>query len=385
MSWDAFISYKSEDRPWAQSLSNKLRARNRSVFYDYDTLHAGNEWQPQLEEALGKSGALIVLWSSRLKSEPILSWTEMERYLFRMTELRTPRNRQRPVIFVLLDTHPTALGALQVVPDIRDGNYYAASGANADQALKNVPEKVWDSVVTKVLDGIDEGHGMVRIKTLVLAARRKAFSPGELGNQRWDRLAHLLVTQRLANEQAAITSVLDRRYGADPRDWCPFATSTIGDLLDALKLRLESPPNGVRLRFENIDAVFKDDNSLTTRAQQLARELALIVIDPLSLYDEGVARRVGALAPCFRSPLNALVVPALNISDDTQLNELLQGTAAADLTREFFHPAIPLAKDIASVGLHVRNSEELGRVLLLAVARNATSPTDSTIASILNF
>lgn len=378
MQYDAFISYKSEDRAWAEALYTRLTQRNRKIFYDYQSLRVGPQWEPQLTKALAESGALIVLWSKKAASQETMTWTEEERYLFKMNEIRSPRERTRPVIFVLLDATPTTLGAYQHVLDIRDGNHYA-------QAPDAAPAAVWTSVVDKVLDGIDEGAGVRRVKTLVLSARRDDFNAGDIGKQRWKALTELLEAQNVIAKGAPPEAELDRRYGPTPRDWRPFATDTITNLLEALRLRLETDADALRMRFENVDADFESNDraAVAAAAQRLSRELALIVVDPLSLYQETIGRRVGSLAPCFRSAMNALVVPALKIADDTQLNELLRGTAAANLAREFFRPAIPLSSNLPSVGLNVRNTEELGRILLLAIGRNSSAEGVPAVNSIL--
>lgn len=152
MTWDAFISYKSEDRGWAVALHQRLAAKDQSVFFDYQSLRAGAEWQPQLEQALAASGALIVLWSKRAASQDTMSWTEEERYLFAMREVRLPQTRRRPVIMVLLDAVPAAQAAVHHVAEILDGKYYETGDPAAP------PAAVWDSLVEKVVTSIAEGH-----------------------------------------------------------------------------------------------------------------------------------------------------------------------------------------------------------------------------------
>lgn len=154
MRWDAFISYKSEDRPWAEALQQHLAQRKLSVFYDYQSLRAGAEWQPQLEQALADSAALLVLWSKKAASQDTMSWTEEERYLFRMEEVRRPQARVRPVIMVLLDAEPAAQAALHHVADLRDGKFYEGQPSL-------VPAATWSGVVDKVTSSIAEGQRLM--------------------------------------------------------------------------------------------------------------------------------------------------------------------------------------------------------------------------------
>ena len=61
--YDVFISYKSEDRPWADKLYSDLQSKGLVPFIDHKRLEAGREWEPQLAVALGRSEHLVVLWS----------------------------------------------------------------------------------------------------------------------------------------------------------------------------------------------------------------------------------------------------------------------------------------------------------------------------------
>ena len=60
---DIFISYKRQDRPWAEALAQALEATGRSVWWD-DRLAAGEQYDEVLETQLEQTRCVIVLWSA---------------------------------------------------------------------------------------------------------------------------------------------------------------------------------------------------------------------------------------------------------------------------------------------------------------------------------
>lgn len=62
MEYDAFISYRHGDGAAARGVVKLLRAFNQKVFIDED-IAAGDEWAPEIWDALAVSRVLLVLWS----------------------------------------------------------------------------------------------------------------------------------------------------------------------------------------------------------------------------------------------------------------------------------------------------------------------------------
>lgn len=76
MEYDAFISYRHADGDAARGVTKLLRAFGQSVFID-EGIAAGEEWAPEIWQALAASRALMVLWSrSASKSQYVHDeWT----------------------------------------------------------------------------------------------------------------------------------------------------------------------------------------------------------------------------------------------------------------------------------------------------------------------
>jgi tetratricopeptide (TPR) repeat protein len=62
--WNVFLSYRSVNRPWVLNLYDVLTELNYKVFLDQYVLQAGDVLIDKLEDALGKSQAGVLIWSS---------------------------------------------------------------------------------------------------------------------------------------------------------------------------------------------------------------------------------------------------------------------------------------------------------------------------------
>src|SRR3954454_6253513 len=66
MVYDAFISYTSPDRLWAQKVRQDLLNRgfdDSRIFFDQTRIQAGDVWDDTLQSSLDESRNLILLWS----------------------------------------------------------------------------------------------------------------------------------------------------------------------------------------------------------------------------------------------------------------------------------------------------------------------------------
>jgi len=359
MPYDVFISYKSEDRPWAEHLHAALTAGGMTAFFDKDPqdgLIAARPWEAQLDKALAESHALVALWSQ--KAAQMNTWNDRERYVFDQPELRTPLAKGRPVIYVLLDAEPTALSATEFVADLK------TLGAYPDVA--KVPDDVWERVAERIRRAA-RSDDVVYVETLVLAATEDEMTQSGLGNEAWKRLAERRKQIGLPDDP------VEGRYGKARWDWKPYGTASIKDILTTLKKQAQDNA-GVELEFEEADEQIwsLDEETARLAGRRLAGKLALILIDPLSLYAVNIQSRIAFLDRCQQSPTNAFAVLAPHAANDDPLNFLVENYISG-LYRSFFTPPRPPADNFPSVGMNIRSARELLRVLLMAHARGDTS------------
>ena len=60
--YDVFVSYSRSDEVGAAELNGWLRAQGLSTFFDRSELHPGLRWVPALEDAIGRSRAVAILF-----------------------------------------------------------------------------------------------------------------------------------------------------------------------------------------------------------------------------------------------------------------------------------------------------------------------------------
>src|SRR5688572_3659767 len=62
--WNVFLSYRSVNRPWVLNLYDVLTELKFKVFLDQYVLKVGNSLNQQLEDALDKGQAGVLIWST---------------------------------------------------------------------------------------------------------------------------------------------------------------------------------------------------------------------------------------------------------------------------------------------------------------------------------
>src|SRR5688572_28033473 len=131
--YSVFVSYSSEDRPWATKLYDDLVKggvqRNR-IFFDQKRLQAGLPWEPQLAANVPKSQHLIVLWTESAEKS---DWVREETIRFKMAidpSGQGPVSSQRQLFQVLLQPKQSpALSRYHAFTSLKD--VQAAAGPEA--------------------------------------------------------------------------------------------------------------------------------------------------------------------------------------------------------------------------------------------------------------
>jgi hypothetical protein len=277
---DVFISYASPDREWAERLAHDLEKRKISCFLDRRSLRAGDNWKETLLDALVQSQHLVVLWSRHAKES---DWVINERTRFDMRP-RAEGGEPERMIFVLLDDQPAAFNALQMIVDIRDSGSYAGGSAA-------IPIATWQRVLQKIENAIVDPEEFVLLRLAVITTTKAglaridfdAVPPGP-GSE---SLNALLVRMGVARDQ------LSEYYGATRDAWKPFggAGDSIGAILENVRTQLNQTSGGTKFRWDPVgDDLWSDNESIVEHAAaRLASDAAVIVLDPLALYEPKVS------------------------------------------------------------------------------------------------
>jgi len=134
---EIFLSYASEDKATAETITFSLRGRGHTVFLDRDDLPAGESFDHQIERAVNESDIFIFLISPDSVTEGRYTLTELK---FARQKWRSPNNRVLPVMArkTPLEQVPTYLKAITILEPT--GNVAAETSAAVDEMR---PQSSW--------------------------------------------------------------------------------------------------------------------------------------------------------------------------------------------------------------------------------------------------
>jgi hypothetical protein len=249
-----FVSYAREDQVPAGALVSFLRAAGFDVWFDKDSLHAGQDWRTVIEQEIARARLLIICLSRSSVGKTGFVQKEM-RLALQQAELRP--SSQVYIIPVSLDgcPVPSALERLHVLdlgaPDASRRLLEAIGNATGDGA--RAPRDAHDAFTTAISsyrEGLGEvvqpedyskrilGRWLGRRKYVAFFAdgswgvQRNEETPIEINGRRW-RIEgkKLLLTWRgeagLQTSEQIITSFMTKRFVTEgggrneTYDWAP--------------------------------------------------------------------------------------------------------------------------------------------------------------------
>lgn len=274
-----FLSYGSTDRTGARklhaALEQQLGTQDFTFFFDQQSLRAGDRWEGEILEALRNCAHMVVLWSAHAKAS---DWVTRERGHFDARIHADPRLAGSRLLYVLLDDEPHAHGALQTITALRAAPY-------RDLSLDQLPDAAWRAVAEAIESAVT-GATPRQIPVAALTITNDRLRSMDF-SQRPDLPDALSLDRILEHLGIASTDDLARYYGETRLRWRPFGGDlAIEQILDNVRRELNRDSDD-RFRWEWVDdALWADDaRVMEAAAERLSREQAVIVIDPLALYD----------------------------------------------------------------------------------------------------
>jgi hypothetical protein len=183
------------------------------------------------------------------------------------------------------------------------------------------------------------------------------------------------------------TIVQAKSYGELRTDWHPFGHALnvqqiLDNVLDEINLGEAQKPAEKRqkegqfeFRWEPIDERFWTDNKVAmVELSKLLSVFSVIVIDPLSLYDNDVYDGFVTVSDCFNSErANIMVLTPFSLPQAfIDLSALLERRG-----RPFFNPyldpPVPRPLKYANLGVNLGNERELRRVMRAGVGQYVRS------------
>ncbi|HWP05168.1 MAG TPA: toll/interleukin-1 receptor domain-containing protein [Polyangiaceae bacterium] len=354
--YDVFVSYSSNDRPWAKLVADELTNRGFNVFFDAARLEAGKAWEPQLKAAVQAARHMVVVWSKNAKDS---DWVSRERVTFDVLHGDQDRGEHR-LIVLALDDAPSAYSSLQSIRDLLPD--YAA-GATA------LPPATLRGVIDKLDQAVRRQDGAIPIPLVVLTLTAGDLAQFDDGD--WKALTQLGVSK----------ADLSARYGATREDWKPFGgDATIKDLLSALQADMNKAARDelgggqpVQFRWEPVGTEFwSDSQAARAHAKRFsAAQVSLVVLDAVALIQREAFQRLLFFQDLLTNRKTAtLVVPPFPADQRyVQLQKWLDERGAPYFD-PYFRPLSTLQRLLsAQCGLGSGDTEEMRRRLLVTVGQ----------------
>lgn len=366
--YDAFVSYSSLDRPWAKQLADELTARNFKVFYDRSSLDVGDPWEEQLDDSLDVSRHLIVLWSQNANAS---EYVKYERNYFHMkarearSETASPARRE--IIVLLEDPPPTIRNTVQMIPTLREGGDYANGFANRDLGR-------WEEVLIQIDKTIRDKSNALRILVAVLATSRKFLEDLDFDRQfRYIGSVNEVITKMGIGSMEELL----KHYGETLDNWRPFGSpeAEVWTVLDRLKQMVaKATDNRIQIEWEPIGKELwstTDQSAAELQAARLAKELSLIVIDPISLVDDNVRDAVEMIRGSFSNAQSAVMVltPFKMLEPSASLRNMIQSRAMS-LSSLFYQPPVPTVSPFAHFGVNIGDEVDMNRLVLITLGQH---------------
>jgi len=286
LDYDAFISYRSTDRAWAVKLAADLRAKQFKIFLDDQRIAPGTDWRDGLAEALERSQHLIVLWSGVAAQSEWVT-TEIAQFMRIAEKERGTLGRESRIINVALEGSNKVLARYQEIPGLRDTGAYQDGPDQVDADL-------WQSILTEIEESMRAVDDRTPIALGLVATTRPGlekldFSQAPAGVSLESVLGHF----NIAGKKQLLAS-----YGDTRQDWRPFGSQArIGTILTQLRDEINAfvaKLNGRMFRWDDVtdDIWSTDEERIRSGLAKLARGPAVLVVDPIALYDPAIANRL---------------------------------------------------------------------------------------------
>ncbi len=296
-----FLSYSNADLAWAEKLFGALRAHGFELFFDKQSLRAGQNWETQILGELNACEHLVVLWSRSAKES---DWVTRERGFFDARRfVGGQRDPGRLLVHVLLDETRFAYDSDQAVSDLQE--------ADGDADAK------WQRAIRRITDALNAGDAVPVTRAIVtvtkdLVTRQEVPASEEYRCVDFDfrppagrTLNELLAAMNVSRAQLADC------YRSEREEWRPFGgQQSVRQILETVKGQLNSAPRAAPIRWVPVedDLLSDDPNRIDWASKKLASGLSLVVFDPVALYSQWLRGLLQYLDGCLANPHAIMVV-----------------------------------------------------------------------------
>jgi hypothetical protein len=360
---DVFISYGRADVAWAREVDRAIRrapAKHR-MFFDVNSLRAGDDWEGEIQDALESSRHLVVLWSDQAKQS---DWVTRELWTF-MSTAKPKVNTDRRVVVVNLQGMNQATKGFQQISRMDVQGAYPK--------LSALPAAAWQSIQQEIEDGLDPARRPLAVPLVVLTATLGDLQnlPGASGKS-------------LVADFGLTLADLAARYKATREDWSPFGgAKPIGLILKELQEAVNGALGQYRLEWKQPDDSFWTD-ILAARSfvsqEFKTGQLAVLVIDPVAMYIPDLYQRLMLFHDCLANE-KITIVALPPFAAPNELVSLRHALVSRTMPYfdDYFDPRVPPARKVlAQCGWNAMDGEDVRRLLVAAAGRLSITAGDVT-------
>lgn len=236
--WNVFLSYRSINRPWVLHLYDTLTEIGHKVFLDQYVLVAGNPLIGQLEGALEKSQAGIIIWSNEARDS---EWVRKEYYF-----LETKATNDKNFYFVPVRLNQVNLPGFANSKIFLDFSAYpdGPNGSDLIRLLHGIVGKPLSPEAVRFSSELDEKSemGFAQVNALIRSGRsERLLELFNIGGLPWEisaalgcKAANGLIKLEKYSEAIVILEKLEQKFPKSlrPQQLKALAFARRGDIGD---------------------------------------------------------------------------------------------------------------------------------------------------------
>jgi hypothetical protein len=347
--YDVFVSYSRNDRDWADQVYRSFDA-GQSIFFDYESLRAGDDWEAKIESALEDSQSLVLLWSDQAKNS---DWVTRELWSF-VNTAKPKQNPNRRIILVNLQGMNDATKGYQQIsrPELQRAYDQRTGAKDAD----------WRQARFEIRDGLTLKKPVsVPVVTLTLMlAEFNNLPPGQRA--------------RIQQDLDLSDPVLKDRYGATRQEWKPYVgAQPISKILDGIRDSVNLALTAHRIAWrEPPDCFWADieDARNFVKSDFHTADLSLLIVDPVAVYNIDAFQRLLLFEDSLTSDRRVIVtLPPFEAPQHLRQLRAMLANRASPYFDDYLQPAVPPRRRLsAQCAWNITDGEDVKRHILAAAA-----------------
>jgi TIR domain len=366
--FDLFISYASDDRPWAERLYTDLRRSfpTIQIFWDRTSIPPGANWPAVLKKDAETAKHLVTIWSEKAKASDQVG-PEIQAFDQNVATNPLQDGAKRTLFYIPLEGQYGPLEVTEGFTELRrDQTYEPTAIDRGTSKLDKAPHRdEWRRIIRIIGDTVlaAEPTQPINLALLVMNQSNCNFIDPFLDV----KVGPGPTLREFLNAAGLTLAQVKSRYGGNAFEWMPFGgTQTVIELMQELRVMVNQGLNAEH-RFHwvpcDLAAEVTDDIAFRQRLDRLAERPSAVIVDGFSLFHPLIKGLFGYLGDYAKKEYSMIVSLAPNAAPTA--DRLYQGLRAngAPVLDGYFLPQIPSTTTFARCRINVEHISELERLI----------------------